>query len=56
MREGKNYKDIKEEDVQKMLEEWDIVKCKYCGKKISMLDARVIKLEDGTEVFVCKSH
>jgi len=36
--------------VQHMIDTWDVVKCKYCGKKISMLDARPV---DGM-FFVCK--
>lgn len=52
----KDYNGETDENVQKMLEEWDIVKCKYCGKEISMLDAKIIRLENGSESFVCKSH
>lgn len=52
----KDYNGETDENVQKMLEEWDIVKCKYCGKEISMLDAKIIRLENGRESFVCKSH
>lgn len=50
------YKGETDEEVQKMLEEWDIVTCKYCGKKISMLDAAAVKLANGSEAFFCKSH
>lgn len=50
------YKGVTDEEVQKMLEEWDIVTCKYCGKKISLLDAGAVKLENGSEAFFCKSH
>lgn len=42
-------------EVKKMLEDWDIVKCKFCGKKISMLNAKLIHGEE-TEYFVCKTH
>lgn len=39
--------------VQKMIEEWDIVVCHICKKKISMLDAKMT--HDGKH-FVCKNH
>lgn len=42
-----------EEKVQQMLNNWDIVTCKICGKKISMLKATAVN--DG-EYFVCRKH
>lgn len=42
-----------DEVVQKMVEEWDIVRCKVCGKKVSMLEAN---LEKGGQFFICKIH
>ena len=42
-----------DEQVQKMLETWDIVKCQICGKEISMLDSIPLKGEEG---FICKKH
>ena len=39
-----------DDDVEKMIEKWDIVKCRRCGEEISMLDAEII--ED--KYFVCK--
>lgn len=41
--------------VQKMIETWDIVNCKYCGKEISMLDSHIVRDSSG-EYFVCKEH
>lgn len=41
--------------VQKMMDTWDIVNCKYCGKEISMLNAKIIHNTFG-EYFVCKEH
>jgi hypothetical protein len=38
--------------VEKMVAEWDMVRCHYCKKKISMLSARMIS----GEYFVCKGH
>ena len=38
-------------EVAKMLETWDIVRCAYCGKKISMLNAKIIK---NGQNFICK--
>lgn len=40
-----------DDEVQKMLEEWDKVKCVICGKTISMLEASTVY--DG-EKFICK--
>jgi hypothetical protein len=42
-----------EKKVEKMLEEWDIVTCNRCGKKISMLNAQLDKAQ---EHFYCKEH
>lgn len=41
--------------VQKMMDTWDIVNCKYCGKEISMLDSHLVRGSFG-EYFVCKEH
>jgi len=46
----------KDEDVDEMLRTWDIVKCGYCGKKISMLKAKIVKNYEGYEMFVCRNH
>lgn len=51
----KSYKNETDEEVEKMLEEWDIIPCAYCGKDISMLDAKIVKLWDGSIEFICKS-
>ena len=39
--------------VAKMVREWDVVKCRICGKKISMLTAKSVN--EG-QYFVCKEH
>ena len=39
--------------VDTMVAEWDLTKCVICGRRISMLDARMTK--DGQH-FVCKEH
>ena len=41
-----------DESVERMLKNWDIVRCHYCKKKISMLKARII---NGGQYFVCKN-
>ena len=43
----------KEEDkkVQKMIEEWDMVNCRICGRSISMLKAKMSLDGNG---FVCE--
>jgi hypothetical protein len=46
-----NHQSISLQEIDKMLEEWDLVRCYYCGKKISILNAKLIS-ED--EHFVCK--
>lgn len=38
------------EQTEKMVKDWDLVKCKACGKKVSMLDAKLI----AEKYFVCK--
>ena len=38
---------------EKEISEWDIVKCHYCGKEISMLNAK--PLDEG-RYFVCRRH
>ena len=52
---GMNNKEKVDTDknVERMLKTWDIVKCKLCGKKISMLNAKQTK--DGSG-FICKGH
>jgi len=42
-----------DEDVSKMVREWDIVTCKICGRKLSMLD--VVDFGGG-QYFVCSRH
>lgn len=46
----------REKSVEKMINNWDKVKCYSCGKSISMLDAELIEDEFGEEHFVCKSE
>jgi hypothetical protein len=41
----------KDKQIEKMLKTWDIVKCNVCGKKISMLNAKLVN--DG-KYFICK--
>lgn len=50
------YMDITDEEVDKMVKEWDIVKCALCHKKISMLKAKLILIPGKGEVFVCRNH
>ncbi|HOM77794.1 MAG TPA: hypothetical protein PLT50_01150 [bacterium] len=50
------YMDITDQEVDRMLEEWDIVKCALCHKKISMLKAKLILIPGKGEVFVCRNH
>ena len=50
------YMDITDEEVDKMVKEWDIVKCALCHKKISMLKAKLILIPGKGEIFICKSH
>jgi hypothetical protein len=40
-------------EVQRMLKTWDIVKCFYCGRDISLLNA--ISIKNG-QYFVCKEQ
>lgn len=42
-----------DKEVKRMLETWDIVKCYYCGKDISLLNATPIK---NGQYFVCKEQ
>jgi hypothetical protein len=42
-----------DKEVQKMLETWDIVKCFYCGRDISLLNAQPIK---NGQRYVCKEQ
>lgn len=51
-----NYMKETDEKVEKMIKTWDIVRCKICGKKISMLTAKIKRTADGYEYFVCKEH
>ena len=39
-----------DKQVEKMVKTWDVVKCKRCGKKISMANAKLID----EKYFVCK--
>jgi len=44
----------KDKEVEEMLETWDVVNCRHCGKKISMLTSRKISIGED-EYFICKS-
>lgn len=58
-RSKKYFEEVRKEDdeeVQRMIDTWDMVECSYCHKEISMLNANLITLEDGSEAFVCKTH
>ena len=48
-----NKKPTQDEIIEKMVEEWDIVRCAICHERISMLDAIHVKGED---YFICKRH
>jgi formylmethanofuran dehydrogenase subunit E len=39
-----------DENVQRMVETWDIVRCHQCGKNISMLNAKIVN----GKYFICK--
>jgi hypothetical protein len=52
-KEDKKERFETDKDVEKMLKTWDMVKCKVCGKNISMLTAKQTK--DGSG-FMCKGH
>jgi len=41
-------------EVEAMIDTWDIVNCRQCGEKISMLTARKVSAGED-EYFVCKS-
>jgi hypothetical protein len=43
----------KDEAVEEMLQTWDIVRCRICGRKISMLNAKSI---NSGEYFICREH
>ena len=43
----------KDNEVNKMIESWDMVTCRYCLKKLSMLEAKMTP--DG-QYFICKEH
>ncbi len=47
----KYRKTEKDKQVEKMIKNWDKIKCGNCGKKISMLDAI---LDRSGEYFICK--
>ncbi len=53
MKKEEKIKTPTDEEVNEMIKTWDLVKCQVCGKKISMLNAKMIS-EDGK--FVCKEH
>jgi hypothetical protein len=42
-----------DEDVEKMLRAWDIVKCRICNKDISMLNATSV---NSGEYFICRNR
>ena len=41
-----------DEQVEKMVKDWDIVRCKICRRKISLLNAISV---NGGEYFICES-
>lgn len=50
-----NTEDFNLEDdseVEKMMEEWDLVECRFCKKMISMIKADLVD----ESYFVCKEH
>jgi len=47
-----NIPEVEEEN----LAEWDMVICRYCKKKISMLNALLVTGSNGNEYFICKEH
>lgn len=51
----KKEEQLKKEDekVAKMIEKWDIVRCRICGKEISMLDGRLVK---NGSYYICRNH
>ena len=54
--EYEDFEPATDEEVDEMLETWDKVRCEYCGKEISMLDAKIIRNYKGYESFVCRNH
>lgn len=44
---------IKDDETKRMLDSWDIVRCHYCGKKISMLNAKSI---NSGQYFICSGE
>jgi len=46
-----NKKEEADREVEKMVEEWDMVRCEICGKKISMLNSKILKNGEG---FICE--
>lgn len=52
-KKNKSTMNKKDKEVQKLIETWDIVRCKYCGEEVSMLDANLI---EGGQYFICKKH
>jgi len=44
---------LDDQQVDTMVRNWDKIRCKRCGKVISMLNAK--QLKDGSG-FVCKGH
>ena len=54
--EYEEFENATDKEVDEMLETWDKVRCEYCGKEISMLNAKIIRNHKGYESFVCRSH
>ena len=53
MTDNKERSKLQNQDkiVEKIIEEWDIVKCLICGEKISMLTSTKIRGDRG---YICK--
>ena len=45
--------DFDYEGEEEPIEDWDKIRCKLCGKKISMLDGKLVYV-DGYEHYICK--
>ena len=47
--EQRKIQEEKDKEVEAMIDTWDIVRCRYCGKQISMMKAKVI-----SNGFICQ--
>jgi len=45
--------EIRDKQVEKMIKEWDLVKCLVCGREISMLTSLRLDNERG---YICKGR